>query len=111
MAGRAAEVVVVDVGEKHGVEGGHICRSDGRLKDDGHVEAFEYGVDHDAGAARVDEQACAAEPGDGGLLLRGKGVGADGRDGAGHGLPLAVGDDGQMGVGGRGAVGHGASFR
>ena len=72
--GLAGEVVVVDVGVEQCVKGGHVLGKDGRLHEDGHVEAYEQGIAEDGGTAAVEQEACVAEPVDGGLVGWAKGL-------------------------------------
>ena len=94
MAGGTAEMVVIDVRDKDRVESRNVCRRDGRLEHHGHVEAFEHGVDHDAGAAGVQQKAGATQPCDRGAVLRLESPGGKLDDVCRHGLPAIVGDDG-----------------
>src|SRR3954452_4766757 len=54
--GGDAVVIVVAVGDEYGVQSRDIPRCDRHLDHDGHVKPPQQGVDHDGGAAAVDQE-------------------------------------------------------
>ena len=85
-AARAAEMVVVDVGDEQRVQPGDLPGQDGRLDQQRHIEILQQGVHHQGGAPAVEKDAGAAQPGDGCVGARAEIGAGQGPGGAGHGL-------------------------